>query len=373
MATINFTQVEELPSEYSLGQIAGCNVLTDLSIILHRTRTDGSGEKTNEFYRSTDNGLTWTFRSDFLGWSLLSHVRMVNLPENVLLFPRSDINTNEVEIMRSTNAAASWTSVATYPIASNPPQLIHGGAALGHSRNSAIFGGYFERSSTAGYNAKLIFSDDTGLTWSDLPHIALGGASDIVSVLANGAKGNLIAGADTSSYFLSDDFGQSWTPAGAQAPYPGTAETRARAACWITEDIVLTGGSYSNATSETPPWLWRSTDKGISWTLIPNTSLSGWPSSGSATQIHELHRITRDGAILGTSRAVNRAVGPWWISLDAGVTWFPPNDGGHDWSNEQPVATGAICISPDGHIIAPLLNKSSLGNKMQIWRGTFEC
>ena len=371
--TLSLTLVEELADDWQVAINCGANILTDHSIIVHRTRQNLSNETFAEFYRSTDDGLTWNLSSSFADRAIHQGHRAANLPDNVYLFPTNDVDNNYASIKRSVDGCETWDTVAEFNPGNPVGALICADCVLGYDRNSAFVTGLLARDDNVGYYAEHARSTDVGVTFADIVGSSVGVPGNRSQTIAKTGNGKWILGHDANGFWLSSDYGASWSAAGTMAPPPLTPQTRARSSCWLTDDIVFAGGSLSSTGDKYFPWLWRSTNGGAAWTHVAAGSIANWPNTGSDTQVVELKRLTRDSLIMGLGRNTVGGLIPWRYSIDAGVTWLEPSATSIDWSQYNPTANGAIVTTPAGAIICPISNRHADGNTTQIWRGTITC
>jgi len=179
---------------------------------------DGSSI-TNDVWRSTDNGITWTLVNASAGWSARSYQRTVVMPDgSIVLLGGADTNGIKNDVWQSTDNGTIWTEVT--------------GSA-----------GWSARS----YPSSVVMPDGS---------IVLAGGEDITGV--------------KNDVWRSTDSGATWTQVNASA---GWAPRYGHSSVAMPDgSIVLLGGfdglvSYMND-------VWQSTDNGATWTQV-NAS-AGW-------------------------------------------------------------------------------------------------
>lgn len=370
---LTLTLQEEFLSNFTQGRSAGANQLSDGSIVVNRLRGSTLGTTTAEFYRSTDDGLTWTFQSDFPSGGILENMLAATLPGNVYLFPQAIFDTNEGSIMRSTDGCATWTTAIDFNPGGGGLELIQPCGVMAYDRNNAWAYGLLQRTNPSGVYAEWAYSTNNGASFTIIPGSGVGTPGDRTFPVLNAGSGKWILGHDRENFWTTTNSGTTWTAAGAMSPPPSTSETRARAATWLTNTIVLAGGSISSTGDRFFPWLWRSTNSGATWTHIDAANIEDWPTSNSEAQVVELKRLTRDAAIMGLGRNFAGGLNPWRVSFDGGLTWQKPTTIGDPWTSSNPTANGGIITTHRGTIIATLNNRTTSGNKFQIWRGQITC
>lgn len=373
MSQLVLEQIAAFPDDDQNAICCGAAILTNGDIIVQQQIVDANPYPYVKFWGSSDGGYTWNHRSTLTNYNAFQQCRMANLPKNVLLFPFNDFNNNDAGVWRSTDAANTWTLVLDCNPSNPTGSLIQCSTILSYGRNSAIATGLLARNNIHGFYSEVARSTDFGATWNIEIGNAMGNAGDLFKVSANAGNGKFLAGHDRDGFFTSTDHGNSWTATGGMTPPGGTSQTVTRSGTWLTNEIVLAGGSLTSTGDKYFPWLWRSTDSGATWAHIDASNIDSWPTTAAAKQVTEIHRLTKNGAIIGTAGNGFYAVAPWWYSIDAGLTWKQPDTGGFNWPDYNPSATGAIVITQSGKVICPLDNRNTGGNELQIWLGTWNC
>jgi FOG: PKD repeat len=192
--------------------------MSDGSIVL----MGGSGDagNTNDTWRSTDNGATWTEMNPSSGWSeRFSHTSVVNSGNTIFLMGGAETTHLLNDTWRSSNYGASWTLVNAS--SGWPTRFMHSSVVLGNN-NIILMGGV---ATGGGYLNDTWKSTDNGATWIEM----------------NASSG--------------------WS-------------ARENPVCVSMSDgsIVLMGGSGDSGRLND---VWRSTDEGATWTRVnPNSDWS---------------------------------------------------------------------------------------------------
>lgn len=174
--------------------------------------------------------------------------------------------------------------------------------------------------------------------------------------------GGLSTYSETNDVWRSTDQGTTWTLMNASAGWPA----RDGQACVVTPDgsIVLMGGR--NVTIGGPLFgiyfndVWRSSDKGITWTLL-NAS-AGWSARWGHSSV-----VTPDGSIVLLAGEDGSERNDVWRSTDTGITWALVNTSA-SWYNRSGQSS---VVLPDGSIV--LMGGDTLpniGELHDVWRST---
>ena len=160
--------------------------------------------------------------------------------------------------------------------------------------------------------------------------------------------------------FGDETYNQSWVLQSASNGWQPYSRTLYNSAVLPDGSIVFTGGRNKNAPDTFYNDTWRSTDKGVTWTLI-NAS-SGWSARGGETLVS-----LQDGTLLLTGGIISDEVqvNDVWISTDKGYTWTRINASA-GWTPRQ----GAGClVLPDGSVLLTS-GYGSYSMKDDVWRST---
>ena len=247
-----------------------------------------SGNQNTRIYKSTDHGDTWSISATFTNTGTAGVVGIKHLGgNNVLVGIGGGIpNYNQGKVYRSTNAGGSWTLVNDW----------NGGFYGGHEsvlsieylgNDICLHGGGYQQGDGSVWR-----STDGGQTWTDLRGINTSGTANTGfngwdnSALFDSGSPFFSA---TDSYYVSD------------LKYVGNGVVLAnRRASQYNPNLT---------TSTTYPELIRSTDYGINWTKVSNTSFM----SNGGLILENLG----EGKVVGLTTASRKV----YISENYGETW----------------------------------------------------
>lgn len=243
----------------------------------------------NDTWRSTDEGATWTLINASSGWSGRRDHSSVAMPDGSIILMGGELdalpNIYSNEVWRSSDNGRTWTLVTAS--AEWSPRYLHKSIAM-PDHSIVLIGGWNGKT----YTPQVWRSTDSGATW--LLQTGSAGWStryqtDIV-VTPDGSL-HLMGGGNGGGYnndtWISSDNGVSWTRQTAAAEW--SARGHHTSAALPDGSIILMGGfdghGYKNDT-------WRSTDNGSSWTQVSGAGWSGRVDPDSL--------VLRDGSILVT-------------------------------------------------------------------------
>jgi PKD repeat protein len=187
---------------------------------------------------------------------------------------------------------------------------------------------------------------------------------DFISVPNTGAAPLTVRFTDKSAgsptgwvwFFGDEDYSAPWTQKNASA---GWDERYCHSSVTLPDGSIVLMGGYDEISLKND--VWRSTDKGATWTRM-NAS-AGWSPRYFHTSV-----VTPDGSIFvmggNTQRPVNLFANDVWRSTDKGATWTLMNDSA-GWS---PRATFSSVALPDGSIVVMGGNDGFTRN--DVWRST---
>jgi hypothetical protein len=221
----------------------------------------------NDVWRSTDKGATWTQMTASAHWEDRYFFGSVVLPDGsiVIMGGTNAANNGLNDVWRSTDEGATWTQMTSdanwgkrYEF--NTVALPDGSIVIMGGTNSGSWGGNDVWRST-----------DKGATWTEMTASAgwsrrLGQSSVVLPdgsiVIMGGTNSGSWGGNDV---WRSTDKGATWTEMTASAGW--VPRSGQRSVVMPDGSIVLMGGVGHND-------VWRSTDKGATWTQI--TASAQW-------------------------------------------------------------------------------------------------
>lgn len=371
--TVSFHIAQEWASNYIHENNTGASMQTNGDIIVGSQNDPGSGIVQQEFWGSSNDGVSWAKRSELIGQLNDPTSRCGNLPGNVLLYAANDINTNKARIYRSTDNARSWSLVHDFNPGGLQNKLYVVNGIITYNRNSAIAYGLLAYTVNEGFNSQIARSTNGGVTWTVEAGNTLASMNGNLRQGAAGGNGVMTVAHNPAGLFKSTNNGATWTGPLSLPPITEAVSTVVSTSTWVTDTIVLAAGQNSSITTPFRPALWRSTDAGSTWTLIPTSSVEDYPTSAGQTQFYEIHRLTKEGAILSWKTAAKNGSPPWRYSTDAGLTWKKPSAPGLDWTTWVPSGSGAMVVTRSGKIIAPLPVAKTGSTKHTLWLGTINC
>ena len=254
-------------------------VLPDGSIVI----TGGSGY-TNDTWRSTDSGATWTEVNASSGWSGRVGHSSVVLPDGSIVLMGGYGGGFKNDVWRSTDKGATWTEV----------------------------------NASAGWSARYGHS----------------------SVVMPDGSIILIGGGDSNSHFWNDiwrstDKGATWTRITASA---GWSARQSQSSVVLPDGSIVLIGGWSHGSGYTKD-VWRSTDKGATWTQ--QTSGEEWLGRSGFSSV-----VMPDGSIVLIGGYNGSYLNDVWRSTDKGATWTQVNASA-GWAEY----IHSSVVLPDGSIV----------------------
>ncbi|KKG14163.1 hypothetical protein EO94_15715 [Methanosarcina sp. 2.H.T.1A.3] len=242
-------------------------VLPDGSIVL-MGGWDGTN-KLNDVWRSTNKGATWTKVSN-AGWSARAHHSSVVLPDgSIVLMGGSDSTSSRNDTWQSTDKGITWTLVNAS--SGWTGRYYHSSVALPDG-SIVLMGG----SDDATWRNDTWRSEDKGATWKRMNESAgwTGRIFHSSASLPDGSiilTGGLDGTARLNDTWLSEDKGATWTLINGSSGWMG--RTSHSSVAMPDGSVLLMGGLGIDNTPLHD--IWRSTDKGRTWTKVADAGWSG--------------------------------------------------------------------------------------------------
>jgi len=298
------------------------------------------GHMRNDVWRSTDNGATWTQVNASAGWSARSRYTSVAMQDGSVV-----VMGGQAEYGEANNNV--WRFVPT-------------GSSLQSPSHTYTAAGLYSVTLTAtnakGSNTKTKIGYIT-VTEPSAP------VANFTGTPTSGTTPLTVQFTDTSTgsptgwaYFFGDEnYTAPWTQVNASAGW--SVRFGHSSVAMPDGTIVLMGGyggdSYKND-------VWRSTDNGVTWTVV-NAS-AGWTVRYSHTSV-----VMPDGSIVLMGGKIGNSpyfINDVWRSTDKGATWTQMNASA-GWAGRFSHSSVAM---PDGSIVLMGGNRNSFLN--DVWRST---
>lgn len=314
-------------------------VIDDDRIILMGGRDEN--DFYNDVWRSTDNGATWLqmMGTGGLRWSERAGHNAVELSDDsiVLIGGYCFASTQSLtDVWRSTDNGNNWTQLTT----SAPFGLNMNSSSVVLSDDSIIhISGLFDIQR----DSDLVWrSTDNGTTWVVLSNAAGWGTRYNHSCVALPDDSIVMAGGygdNDEDVWFSPDGGASW---GRQnSPWPARSD---HAGVALDDGSILLMGGFVDEFPGFASDVWRSTDKGESWTLA--ISSAGWiPRRGHTAEV-----LTDGSVIIMGGMSQWAMLNDVWRSTDEGSSWVELDQpaGTKKWS---PRAGLSSVVLPGGEIL----------------------
>jgi PKD repeat protein len=282
-------------------------VMPDGSIVLMGgLNSSSSGSDTNDVWRSTDKGVSWTQMTAHSEWSRrFEHTSVVVPDGSIVLMGGTDWNSpypyDKNDVWRSMDKGATWTQMTA------------------HAEWAARFG-------------------HTSVALPDGSIVIMGG-----SAYSDGKKNDVWRSADN---------GVSWTQMTASAEWsPRLMHT---SVVMPDGSIVLMGGSELGLKND----VWRSTDNGATWTQM--AAHAEWAARFGHTSV-----VMPDGSIMLMGGSAQDGIkNDMWRSTDNGDTWTQVIASA-EWS---PRYWHSSVVLPDSTIVLMGGLENGISNENDVWR-----
>jgi PKD repeat protein len=334
----NYTQDAWIQQNSSSGwgqrENPGLTTLLDGSILLVGG-DNGTSLYYNDTWRSTDKGVTWT-RQNASAFSTGGRFNpsLVTLSDGSVVVYGGQVNGNPTnETWRSTDKGVTWTLINA---SSGWQPRFHAPSTILSDDTIIVTGGGYDGSSVS-YNDTWK-STDKGYTWTrvnassgwEKRRNAMSSVLPDDSIMVYGGKNSSAASAKYyNDVWRSTDKGSTWTRVNASSGW--TARATFVGNTMLDGSIfLLGGGNYTNSMTDQ----WKSTDKGVTWLLVNTTIMSTTLTYASSTVLPDgsmiivggyqgatLNNITwrfqPSGAITQNPTHTYSAVGNYSITLSA--------------------------------------------------------
>lgn len=359
-----------LAGNYNTGMF-GVVAQADGSFLCGVTETDDDYPypSTGTWYRSTDDGATWTQVGNSSGMFGQTFGFPSNVKPNVALTPASFASDNGIAIERSTNGGSSWSTVySASPAATPNGRQVWLMGLQSYELTKAIAWGELDGDKT---HSPYIYalSADAGASWTPQVSFDIGNFNDIANAVGIAEDGTWfmqytkLGGSNrTSNFARTDNYGSTWTTLGAPPGGAGTPPNNAWAiSCFDKSAFAMAGVVFPTPTSSSPG-VWYSDDAGATLTRLSSGDIDNWPTGSFSTNCWEVKRLTRDACILAVDQQNGTAGSPWRISLDRGVTYpITVTPAGTSWQTYQ-IPFGKIAVTKTGRILAPCCRSNDYNN-----------
>ncbi|MFA6363196.1 kelch repeat-containing protein [Methanoregula sp.] len=329
--------------------------LPDDTIVL----TGGSGyppadTEFNDTWQSADKGSTWTRVNPRSGWLARENHNSVALSDgSIVLFGGwGDVEFNDT--WRSTDKGVTWTLMN----ASSGWMARESHASVVLSDDTIVLMGGWDDGSDLNDTWQ---STDKGATWSLVNASSGWTARDCHTAVAMPDDSIVLMGgwgdtwARLNDTWRSTDKGVTWTLMNASS---GWSQRSAHSSVALSDGSIVLMGGYNNKT-KTLGDTWRSTDEGTTWTLM--NAGSGWPKR----DYHSSVALSDDSIVLmGGWNESSKRLSDTWRSMDKGATWTLVNTGSVGQAREYQAAVALF----DGSIV--LTGGSNGALLRDTWRST---
>ncbi len=249
-------------------------------------------------------------------------------------------------VWKTTNAGASW-QILTDKVASP----IIGALAVARSNPSIIYAGTGENSfSIDAYQStsSILKSTDSGATWTVKPFLpnTPGYTDNVYSIVVDPTDSNLVLAGSNEAIWRTTDGGSTWSQV---LVHPITAlltDKNNPNIIYAGINGIYTQGVYSSA-------VYKSIDKGLTWTALFGTAGHTLPSSRTVIRTSLAQDTTGQTLYIGLGKSDYSAPGYLYKTTDGGASFTPLsvlNDFGTlDWySNALAVVPGSNVLYSAG-------------------------
>lgn len=278
--------------------------------------------ETGDMARSTDDGLTWTPVTAIIPDAAGLRGRMMGAGANTgLCGTHGALGLGG--FWRTTDGGTTWGRVYT------PTNVDIGNFAYDFTQVSGatwIASGSWRNDPPFFTKVQALRSTTSGASWTPLGEFSstFGDHGKCVATFDNGTI--LIVGTSGTPFATnpvmmarSTNGGSTFTGIAMPGPMLAGLTPRVVACCALSADVGLAGGSGLDLAGNQDFWLWRTTDRGATWTRITDVE-----NIDSTTNFYEVRSfLSLDGITVVVSHSTDNGVDDpiWRVSNDAGQTW----------------------------------------------------
>jgi len=256
--------------------------LSDESIVLMGGYIEGEG-KSNDVWRSTDNGSTWIEQTAAAAWTARTQFAGVVLSgDNIII--AGGFGAASADVWHSTDAGVNWHQQTT---SGTMWTRRYGHAIVSLSDESIVLMAGEENASPYNYTNDVWRSTTQGVTWTQQTASAGWSARRNPSVVSMPDGSIVIMGGGirsspycTNDVWRSTDNGATWTCMTSGAVW--SPRQYFSSVCLSDGSIVIMGG-LNSLTSIPTNDVWKSTDSGATWTQLTDDTWSIRSALGSTT------------------------------------------------------------------------------------------
>lgn len=306
-----------------------------------------AGSAAGGVFKSTDSGVTWTPIFDAVGSPAIGAIAIDPNNPSIVYVGTGEANQGAdnypgTGVYKSTDAGATWTHlgleesrhIARIVIDPTNSQRIFLAAGGRHFGDGNAVRGVFR-------------SDDGGVTW--VKKFFISNITSCIDIVLNHNDGTVLAamwdkvryidqptilGGPNTGVYRSDDFGETWSPAG--GGIPGPSDTLGRIGLTMNTVSDVTYAMFSNRGGVFVS-MWKSDNGGVSWSRVNDTELLAAPLNASWAGGWYFGQVKVSPSDPNLVFAMGLDI---WRSTDGGASWF--------WtSNNVHVDQHAMWINPN--------------------------
>ena len=265
------------------------------------------GAPSGGFWKTTNNGVTWTTSTDLLPTIGVSDIAVDPVNTNVIYIATGDADASDsygVGVLKSTDGGQTWNITG---LSSAPIQMRKVNRVLVNPTNHNMV--------IAGATNGIFKSIDAGATWTRVSQL-----TSIRDLEFKPGNSNIVyAVASSKSILRSTDAGNTFVAVAAGLPTASAVERVALAVTPANPSVVY--AVYSKSSTSGFYGLYRSTDSGLTFTQMSNApNLIGYDWDGQDTGGAGWYTLSIAASPFNADDIVVGGVNIWQ-SQDAGVSW----------------------------------------------------